>query len=123
VGLFAVGLGLLYSVLALRHRRNWARYAAVVFWLLCLLWSVTAAIRNGLHPEPAKGYFEYSNEGELEGARLSTLVTPYVMAMLESAALYSLLWRARVVNRFATASAPPHRPDPSGTHKTPDPNS
>lgn len=98
-----VGIGLLYVVVALRQRRTWARYAAVGFWALCLIWTGFTIVRNGLHPEPAAGPFEYSNADQLAGARFAAFATPYVLALVESAAIYCLLRRARVVNQFQKA--------------------
>jgi hypothetical protein len=100
VALVSLGIGFMYVIWALHQRRNWARYTAVSFWLLCLAWSAFAIVRNGLHPEPATGYFEYSNADQLAGARLAALAIPYVMAILESTAIYCLLRKVSVVNQF-----------------------
>jgi len=98
--LFSLGIGFMYVILALHQRRNWARHAAVSFWLLCLIWTAFTIVRNGLHPEPPPGPLQYSNAAQLAGARFSTLVTPYFMAILESTAAYFLLTKANVVNQF-----------------------
>jgi hypothetical protein len=98
--LLSLVLGCMYIMLALHQRRNWARYAAVSFWLLCLLWTAFTILRNGLHPQPAPGPLQYSNAEQVTGARFAALLTPYFMAILESTATYCLLRRARVVNQF-----------------------
>jgi hypothetical protein len=87
-------------MLALHQRRNWARLAAVSFWLLCLIWTAFTIARNGLHPQPASGPLQYSNAEQLAGARFASLVIPYFMAVLESTATYCLLRKANVVNQF-----------------------
>jgi hypothetical protein len=96
----ALGIGFIYVMLALYQRRNWARHAAVSFWLLCLIWTAFTIVRNGSHPQPAPGLFRYSNADQLAGARFSTLLTPYFLAILESTAMYCLLRKANVVNQF-----------------------
>jgi magnesium-transporting ATPase (P-type) len=98
--LFGLGIGLIYVILALRQRRNWARHAALWFWLLCLIWTAFTIVQHGLHPEPAPGPFQYSNADQLAGARLAALVTPYLMAILELTAIYCFLRKANVVNQF-----------------------
>ena len=100
VVLLSLAIGFIYVMLALHERRNWARHAAVSFWLLCLIWTAFTIVRNGLHPEPPPGPLQYSNAAQLAGARFSTLVTPYFMAILESTAAYFLLTKANVVNQF-----------------------
>src|SRR2546423_381473 len=75
--LLSLGIGFMYVILALRQRRNWARHAAVSFWLLCLIWTAFTIVRNGLHPQPAPGPLQYSNSEQLAGARFAALVTPY----------------------------------------------
>jgi hypothetical protein len=101
--LFSVGIVFMYIILALHLRRNWARHAAVSFWLLCLIWTAITIVRNGLHPQPASGPFQYSNAEQLAGARFAALVIPYFMAILESTAMYCLLRKASVVNQFKKA--------------------
>jgi hypothetical protein len=96
----SLGIGFIYVMWALYERHNWARHAAVSFWLLCLIWTSFRIVRNGLHPQPPTGPLQYSNAEQLAGARFTTLVTPYFMAMLELAAIYCLLRRAKVVNQF-----------------------
>jgi hypothetical protein len=59
--LLSLGIGFMYVMLALHQRRNWARHAAVSFWLLCLIWTAFTIVRNGLHPQPAPGPLQYSN--------------------------------------------------------------
>jgi hypothetical protein len=98
--LLGLVIGFIYVMLALHQRCNWARHAAVSFWLLCLIWTAFTIVRNGLHPEPAPGPLQYSNAEQLAGARFAALVTPYFMAILESTATYCLLWKANVVNQF-----------------------
>jgi hypothetical protein len=98
--LLSVGMGFMYVMLALHQRHNWARHAAVSFWLLCLIWTAFTIARNGLHPQPAPGPLQYSNAEQLAGARLATLVTPYIMAILELTAMYCLLRKANVLNQF-----------------------
>jgi hypothetical protein len=98
--LLSLVIGFMYVMLALHQRRNWARYAAVSFWLLCLIWTAFAIVRNGLHPEPAPGPFQYSNADQLAGAHFAALVIPYFMALLESTATYCLLRKANIVNQF-----------------------
>jgi hypothetical protein len=98
--LLSLVIGFIYVVLALHERRTWARYAAVSFWLLCLIWTAFTIVRNGLHPRPAPGPFQYSNADQLAGARFAALVIPYFMAILESTALYCLSRKANVVNQF-----------------------
>ena len=98
--LLSLGVGFIYVMLALHQRRNWARHAAVSFWLLCLIWTAYTIVRNGLHPQPAPGPLQYSNAEQLAGARFAALVIPYVMAVLESTAMYCLLRKANVVNQF-----------------------
>jgi hypothetical protein len=88
---------------ASHQRHNWARQAAVSFWLLCLVWTVSASTQNGLHPEPAKpayAWLEYSNEEQRAGGRFAELAEPYLMAILESSAIYCLLRRANLVHQF-----------------------
>jgi len=75
--LLSLGIGFMYVMLALHQRRNWARHAAVSFWLLCLIWTAFTIVRNGLHPQPAPGPLQYSNADQLAGARFAALVTPY----------------------------------------------
>lgn len=98
----ALGLGSLYLIFALRQRRNWARYAAVLFWVVCLIWTSYRIGRNGLHPEPPNpaGPLHYSNADQVAGARFSALTTPYFMAMLESIAVYCLLRKTSLVSQF-----------------------
>lgn len=98
--LLSLVIGFMYLILALHQRRNWARYAAVSFWLLCLIWTAFTIVRNGLHPEPAPGPLRYSNAQQLAGARFATLAIPYFMAITGSAATYCLLRKASVVNQF-----------------------
>jgi hypothetical protein len=98
--LLSLVIGFISVVLALHQRRNWARYAAVSFWLLCLIWTAFTIGRNGLHPEPARGPLQYSNAEQLAGARFAALVIPYFMAILESTAIYCLLRKANVRNQF-----------------------
>ena len=100
VALLNLGIGFMYVIFALHRRRNWARYAAISFWVLCLMWTAFTIIRNGLHPQPATGPLQYSNADQLAGARLAALLAPYVIAALESTAIYCLLRRANVVNQF-----------------------
>lgn len=95
-----LGSGFMYVILALHQRRNWARHAAVSFWLLCLIWTAVTIVRNGPHPEPAPGPLQYSNAEQLAGARRAELVTPYFMAILEFTAIYCLLRKESVVNQF-----------------------
>jgi hypothetical protein len=59
--LIGLGIGFMYVMLALHQRRNWARHAAVSFWLLCLIWTASKIVRNGLHPQPPPGPLQYSN--------------------------------------------------------------
>ena len=99
--LLSLGLGFVYVMLAIHQRRSWARYVAASFWMLCLIWTSFTIVRNGSHPEPAPGPLKYSNADQLSGARLSALVTPYFMAIIESVTLYCLLRKASVVNQFA----------------------
>jgi hypothetical protein len=98
--LLSLGIGFMYVILALHQRRNWARHAAVSFWLICLIWTAFTIVRNGLHPRPAPGPLEYTNAEQLAGARSAALVTPYFLAILESTAMYCLLRKANVVNQF-----------------------
>ncbi len=98
--LLSLVIGFMYVMLALHQRRNWARYAAGSFWLLCLIWTAFTIVRNGLHPQPAPGPLQYSNAEQLAGARFAALVIPYFMALLESTATYCLLRKANVVNQF-----------------------
>jgi ABC-type uncharacterized transport system permease subunit len=98
--LLSLVIGFIYVVLALHQRRNWARYAAVAFWLLCLVWTAFTIVRNGLHPQPAPGPLQYSNAEQLAGARFAALVIPYFMTILESTAMYCLLRKGNVVNQF-----------------------
>ena len=98
--LLNLSIGFIYVIFALHRRRKWARYAAVSFWVLCLIWTALAIIRNGLHPQPAAGPLQYSNADQLAGARFATMVIPYFIAALESTAIYCLLRRANVVNQF-----------------------
>jgi hypothetical protein len=100
--LLGSGIGLIYVMLALHQRRNWARLVATSFWLLCLIWTTFAIVRNGSHPEAPAGPFQYSNPEQLAGARFSTLVLPYFLALLESTAIFCLLRKANVVNQFRT---------------------
>ena len=81
--LLSVGMGFMYVMLALHQRHNWVRHAAVSFWLLCLIWTVFSIVRNGLHPQPSPGPFQYSNAEQLAGARFATLLMPYFMAILK----------------------------------------
>jgi hypothetical protein len=84
-----LGSAFLYVIRGLHRRLDWARLTGAIFWLLCLIWSVFAMVRNGLHPEvvsPPSGPLRYSNAEQVEGARLAALMTPYVMALVESAA-------------------------------------
>jgi hypothetical protein len=74
--------------------------SAVSFWLLCLIWTAFTIVRNGLHPQPAPGPLQYSNAEQLAGARFLALLIPYLMAILESTAMYCLLRKANVVNQF-----------------------
>jgi hypothetical protein len=96
--------GLMYVMLALHQRRNWARNASVLFWLLCLIWSASAIVRNGLHPElgpePTIAALRYSNADQRAGGLLAQLVIPYFLAILESTAMYYLLRKASIVNQF-----------------------
>jgi hypothetical protein len=98
--LLGLGVGFMYVILALYRRRNWARHAAVSFWLLCLIWTTFSIVRNGPHPEPAPGPLVYSNAEQLAGARFAALVVPYFMAIVESTAMYCLLRKTNVVNQF-----------------------
>jgi uncharacterized membrane protein len=100
--LLSLGIGLMCVILALHQRRNWARRAAVSFWLLCLIWTAFTIVRNGSHPEPTpgRGLLQYSNAEQLAGARFAALVIPYFMAILESTAIYCLLRKAKIVNQF-----------------------
>jgi hypothetical protein len=98
--LLSLAIGFIYLILALHRRRNWARYAAVSFWLLCLVWTGYTIVRNGLHPEPPPGPLRYSNTAQLAGARKSALLTPYLMAILESTVADCLLQKVSVVNQF-----------------------
>lgn len=98
--LLHLGIGFMYVIFALHHRRNWARHIAVSFWMLCLIWTAFTIVRNGLHPEPARGPLQYSNAEQVAGARFAALVAPYFMAMLESAAMYCLLRKPNVVSQF-----------------------
>jgi hypothetical protein len=98
--LLSLGVGFIYVMLALHQRRNWARHVAVSFWLLCLIWTGYTIVRNGLHPQPPPGPLQYTNAEQLAGARLAALVAPYFLAILESTAMYCLLWKASVVNQF-----------------------
>ena len=98
--LLILGGGFIYVILALHQRRNWARHAAAAFWLLCLIWTAYTIVRNGPHPQPAPGPLQYSNADQVAGARFATLVTPYLMAILESTTIYCLLRKASVVNQF-----------------------
>jgi hypothetical protein len=98
--LLFLGIGLMYVMLALHQRRNWARHAAVSFWLLCLISTALTIVRNGSHPPPASGPLQYSNAEQVAGARFAALAIPYLMAILESTAMYCLLRKANVVNQF-----------------------
>ena len=98
--LLALGAGFMYLIMALHQRRNWARYVAVSFWLLCLLWTIFTIMQNGLHPEATAGPLKYSNADQLAGGRFAALVSPYVLAIVESTAMYCLLRKASVVNQF-----------------------
>jgi hypothetical protein len=98
--ILSLGIGFMYVILALHQRRNWARHAAVSFWLLCLIWTAFTIVRNGLHPQPAPGPLQYSNAEQLAGARSAALMIPYFMAILESTAMCCLLRKANVVNQF-----------------------
>ena len=102
VALFNLGIGFLYVTWALRQRRQWARHAAVSFWALCLIWTAVTMVRNGLHPPPAAGPFQYSNADQVAGARFAALAMPYLLAIVESAAIYCLLRKGKVVNQFRT---------------------
>jgi len=104
--LLILGFAFMCVILALHHRRNWARHAAASFWLLCLIWTASTIVRNGFHPEPARGPLQFSNADQLAGARLAALATPYFMAMLEAAALYCLLRKPSVVNQFKSLGQP-----------------
>jgi hypothetical protein len=97
---FSLGISFLYVMLALHQRRNWARRAALSFWMLCLIWSTYAIVRNGVHPEPASGPLQYSNAAQVAGARFAALTMPYFMAVLEATAMYGLLREDGVVNQF-----------------------
>jgi len=96
-----VGFGFVVVIWALHQRRNWARHVAVWFWMICLIWSCYAIVRNGLHPEVPSGPFTYDNEAQLQGARLGTLATPYFLAIVELTSIYCLLTKRSVVNQFA----------------------
>lgn len=96
--------GFICVMLALHQRRNWARLAAVSFWMICLAWSTYSIVRNGLHPQPAAGPFQYSNAQQLAGARFFALVTPYFMALIESTAIYCLVRKADIVDQFINPS-------------------
>lgn len=98
--LLSLAIGFVYVMWALHQRRKWARHAAASFWLLCLIWTAFTIVRNGLHPQPARGPLQYSNADQLAGARFAALVTPYFMAALESTAIYCLLRNTKVVNQF-----------------------
>ena len=98
--LLCLGVSIVYVMWALHMRRNWARYLAVSFWLLCLIGSSLAIVRNGLYPAPAEGPFKYSNEDQVAGARFAALVTPYFMVVVELSAMFCLLRKASVVNQF-----------------------
>ena len=98
-----LGLGFGYVMLALRHRRNWARHVAVVFWALGLAWSSYSILRNGLYPNPPTGPFTYDNDAQLAGARFATLVTPYFLAVGELSMIYCLLRKSSVVKQFAVS--------------------
>ena len=98
--LLSLGIGFIYVMWALYERHNWARHAAVSFWLLCLIWTSFRIVRNGLHPQPPTGPLQYSNAEQLAGARFAALTIPYFMAILESTAMYCLLRKANIVNQF-----------------------
>jgi hypothetical protein len=76
VVLLSLGIAFMYVILALHQRRNWARHAAVSFWLVCLIWTAFTIVRNGLHPQPAPGPLQYSNAEQLAGARFAALGPP-----------------------------------------------
>jgi hypothetical protein len=82
------------------HRRRWARYVALSFWTLCLIWSITVIVRNGPHPEAIEGPMKYANEQERYGGRLGALWTPYIFALVESTAIYCLLRKRSIVDQF-----------------------
>ena len=96
----AMACGSAYIVWSLHRRRKWARYVALSFWALRLIWSLIAIVRNGPHPEPAKGPLKYSNEHQLAGARFAALWTPYILAIVESSAIYYLLRKRSIVHQF-----------------------
>ncbi len=98
--LLGLVLGLTYVISALHQRRAWARYAAILFWMLCFGWSAVAIVRNGPNPEPTSGPLQYSNEDQRAGGRFAALAMPYFMALVESTAIYCLLRKASVVNQF-----------------------
>lgn len=98
--LVGLALGLIYVISALHQRRAWARYAAIIFWGICLAWSAFTIVRNGRHPEPASGPFQYSNANQLAGARFAALMMPLFLAAVELTAIYCLVQKASVVNQF-----------------------
>src|SRR5262245_60892051 len=85
--LVGFGTGFACVIWALHRRRNWGRRAAVLFWLLCLVWSSYSIVHNGLHPEPTPGPLRYENEDQLRGARFGAFVIPYLMAAIEVSAV------------------------------------
>lgn len=98
--LAVLAIGVLYEIVALHRRQDWARRVAIAFWFFCLIWSVSAIVRNGSNPPAPSGWFEYANQAQLEGARFSALATPYLMTLLELPAIYCLWRRPRIVNQF-----------------------
>jgi len=98
--LLGLGIGFILVISGLHQRRNWARMAAVLFWLLCLVWTASRIVRNGLHPEAAPGPIPYSNAEQLAGARFTALVMPYLVGVFEITVMYCLLWKTSVVNQF-----------------------
>lgn len=103
LGLLGLSIALIYLMVALHRRRNWARYAAVIFWVLCLMASVITITRNGLYPEAPAGPLKYSNAAEISGARFATFVTPLLLVILESTAIYGLLFKSTLVAQFKRA--------------------
>ena len=98
--LLGLGIGFIFLMMALHQRRSWVRYAALLFWLCCLIWTAVVIVQNGLHPRPAPGPLQYSNAEQLAGARRSALMTPYYLAIVELVAIYCLWRRSNVVNQF-----------------------
>jgi hypothetical protein len=99
----SLGIGFIYVMWALRKRFNWARLACAAFWLLCLIWSALAIVRNGWDPEALSvpsGPLRYSNADQVLGARLAAFMIPYSTAVLESTAIYGLLRKASFVRQF-----------------------